>query len=110
MGGRHSRRKGAQYERDIANLLKKHGYSKAVRSGHRQAQIGDGSGDVSGLPGFHIECKRVKRIGRIYDWMDQADRTCQSDDVRLVVCRADQRENLVVMRLGDFLEIIKEQR
>jgi len=103
-----SRVKGKGYELEIASLLREYGY-EGRRTGQRQAQIGDGSPDVDGLPGYHIECKRVARIGRVYDWIEQADRTCQSDAVSIVFCRGNNKESLVILRARDFLDLIADE-
>ena len=52
-----SNRKGKEGERELANLLKdRYGYD--CRRG-QQFCGSNGDADVVGLPGIHIECKRV---------------------------------------------------
>ena len=54
-----SRRKGADGERELAKKLKEYGYD--TRRG-QQYSGANGDADVVGLPGIHIECKRVERL------------------------------------------------
>ena len=56
MGGK-SQRKGADGERELAAVLREYGYS-IQRGG--SLSFGEVP-DLSGLPGIHIECKRVER-------------------------------------------------
>ena len=109
MSGKHSRDKGKRYELEVAALLRSYGWGCAKRTGHRQAQIGDGSPDVEGLSGWFLECKRYKKIGKIYDWLRQAVDTCQDGRHPVVFCRADNEESLVVLRATDFLEVVTSE-
>ena len=65
-----SRQKGASGERELAKKLRKYGYE--CRRG-QQFNGADGSADVIGLPGIHIECKRVERLN-LEDAMAQSRR------------------------------------
>ena len=58
-----SRAKGARGERELAEILRCYGFS--ARRG-QQYRGGADSPDVMGLPGIHIEVKRVERLN-IYD-------------------------------------------
>jgi len=107
--GKSQRDKGKNYELEVAELLRTFGWSMAKRSGHRQAQIGDGSPDVDGLSGYFIECKRYASIGRVYKWLQQAIDTCQDGRVPVVFMRGDREESLVVIRATDFLEIVTKE-
>lgn len=68
-----SRRKGADGERELAKKLKEYGYD--TRRG-QQYSGANGDADVVGLPGIHIECKRVERLN-INEAMEQAARDCK---------------------------------
>ena len=105
MPGKHSRGKGSGYEREIANYLKSFGYD-AKRTGQYQSQTGNAAPDVSGLPGFWIECKRMKNIA-IHKWMQQAIDASNLDDIPIVVCRGDNKESLVVIDLDDFMDVLR---
>lgn len=64
-----SNRKGKEGERELANLLKdRYGYD--CRRG-QQFCGSNGDADVVGLPGIHIECKRVEKLN-IYEAVEQS--------------------------------------
>ena len=63
-----SREKGARGERELAEFLRGYGYDS--RRG-QQYSGANGDADVVGLPGIHIECKRVEKTA-INDWLEQA--------------------------------------
>ena len=62
-------RKGADGERKLASLLRDHGY---VTERGGVDSFGERP-DLSGLPGIHIECKRVERLD-LAKAMDQSIR------------------------------------
>lgn len=101
-----SRAKGAAAERELANLLKARGYE--ARRGQQFAGGGD-SPDVIGLPGYHIEAKRVENLS-LYKALDQATRDAGVDNTPLVVHRRNQREWVAILRLEDFLNILEKHR
>ena len=57
--GKSQREKGKRGERELAGKLRDHGYD--CRRGQQFCGI-SGDADVIGLPGIHIECKRVERL------------------------------------------------
>ena len=65
-------RKGKKGELEVARLCRKEGYE-----GRRSAQFcgnnEEGTADVVGLPGIHIEVKRVEHLN-LDDALDQARR------------------------------------
>lgn len=99
-----SRQKGAAAERELANILKANGYE--ARRG-QQFKGGAESPDVVGLDGFHIEAKRVEAFA-LYPALDQATRDAAAGSTPIVVHRRNGREWVVVIRLEDFLKIVKE--
>ena len=67
-----SQRKGASGEKELAAVLKGYGY--AVQRG---GSLTFGAvPDLVGLPGVHIECKRVERLN-LYEAMRQAQRDAE---------------------------------
>lgn len=62
-----SRRKGAEFERALAKMLRNYGYE--CRRG-QQFCGANGDADVAGLPGIHIEAKAVEKLN-LYDAMAQ---------------------------------------
>ena len=99
--GKASRDKGKRGEREVAQILREHGYDA-----HRGQQYKGGadSPDVVGLPGFHIEVKRTEQA-RVYDFMEQAKAESAAGEIPLVVHRQNGREWLAVMTFSDFLEV-----
>ena len=55
-----SKLKGGRGEREFAALCRDEGYEDTKRG--QQFQGGADSPDVKGLPGIHIEVKRVERL------------------------------------------------
>ena len=98
-----SRAKGARGERELAKKLREYGYD--CRRGQQYSGI-EGK-DVVGLPGIHIECKRVERLN-IYDAIAQAVRDAKSDEKPAVFHRKNNCEWLVTMRLEDWIELYRE--
>lgn len=104
MSGRKSQRKGAEGERELAALLREHGYN-IERGG--SCSFGEVP-DLSGLPGIHIECKRAETL-RLSEWMSQAERDAQrfGGGVPAVFFRRSRSPWCVVMKLEDWLELYK---
>lgn len=98
-----SRAKGAAAERELANILKEKGYD--ARRG-QQFHGGGDSPDVVGLPGYHIEAKRVEQFA-LYPALDQATRDAKAGTTPIVVHRRNGREWVVCIRLEDFLRIVE---
>ena len=104
-----SRQKGARGERELAKKFKEYGFD--CRRGQQYSGI-EGE-DVIGLPGIHIECKRVERLN-IYDAVDQAKRDSGKNDLPFgynlpaVFHRKNNCEWLVTMTLDDWMEIYRE--
>ena len=104
MGGRSSQRKGASGERELAALLREHGYDI-----HRGGSLSFGEvPDLSGLPGIHVECKRAETL-RMSEWMAQAEWDSQrfGDGAPAVFFRRSRSPWCVVMKLEDWLELYR---
>jgi len=99
--GKSQRTKGHQFERDIVNFLKEKGYDAA----RNLTQTRDSGGDIN-LPRWLIECKRYANIGRVYDWLDQAVTAASGIQKPIVIAKADRKEEIVIMRLSDFIEVM----
>lgn len=99
-----SRSKGARGERELARVLKEHGYE--CRRGQQYCGA-SGDADVIGLPGVHIECKRVERLN-LMDAIAQAVRDARKGLLPAVFHRRDRCEWLVTMRLEDWIVIYRE--
>lgn len=101
-----SRDKGARGERELTKALREYGYE--CRRGQQYCGA-NGDADVIGLPGIHIECKRVERLN-IEDAMTQAIRDRREGEYPAVFHRKNNCKWLVTMRLEDWIEIYKEWR
>lgn len=98
-----SREKGAAGERELAQILRAYGFE--ARRG-QQFSAANGDPDVVGMPGVHIECKRVERLN-IYEAMAQSINDARIGETPVVMHRKNREEWLVSMRLGDFIKLYK---
>jgi Holliday junction resolvase len=96
-----SRDKGKRGERELAHKLQEYGYS--TRRG-QQYSGANGDADVVGMPGIHIECKRVEHLN-IYDAISQSVHDARRDEIPAVFHRKNNAEWLVTLRLDDFMKI-----
>ena len=98
-----SRNKGKRGELELANLLKSYGYE--TRRGVQYSGI-NGDADVVGLPGIHIECKRVEKLN-IETAMEQSNRDARYGEIPTVMHRSDRKQWLVTMPLVDWMELFQ---
>lgn len=106
MGKINSRKKGAEGERELAKILREHGYES--RRG-QQFCGKNGDADVVGLPGIHIECKRVERLD-LNAAMKQAMEDAKNYDRPCVFHRKNRDFWKVTMTLEDFLEMYRREQ
>lgn len=99
-----SRRKGAEFERTLAKMLRNFGYE--CRRGQQYCGA-NGDADVVGLPGIHIEAKAVERLN-LYDAMAQAKRDAREGELPAVFHKKNRCKVLVTMEIDDFMEIYRE--
>nr|PZN07691.1 MAG: hypothetical protein DIU64_11895 [Caldicoprobacter oshimai] len=95
--GKKSRNKGMAAEREVVNLLEKHG-CKAQRTAPLQAAKGAESGaDVLLDDTYRIEVKRRRDgFSSLYKWLESAD---------FLFLRADRKQYIVAMPVEMFLEL-----
>lgn len=98
-----SRQKGARGERELAAVLREHGYD--CRRGQQYCGA-NGDADVVGLPGIHIECKRVESLN-IHKAIEQAKRDARENELPAVFHRKNGKPWLVTMTLEDWMKIFK---
>lgn len=98
-----SRNKGAVGERELAAKLREYGYN--CRRG-QQYSGANGDADVVGLPGIHIEVKRVEKLN-LYDAMAQSVRDAKAGEIPTVFHRKNNKEWLVTLRMDDFMKMYK---
>lgn len=102
--GRSQQRKGADGERELARVLAEYGYDL-----QRGGSLSFGEvPDLVGLPGVHIEVKRVERLN-VSQAMGQAIRDSERfhDGVPTLFHRRNREPWLVTMRLEDWMGIYK---
>ena len=99
-----SREKGKRGERELSSILRAYGYD--CRRGQQYCGS-NGDADVVGLPGVHIEVKRVEKLN-IYDAISQAVRDALKSLIPIVFHRKNNCEWLVTLRLDDFMKIYRE--
>lgn len=100
-----SREKGAAGERELANELKRYGYP--ARRGQQFCGL-NGEPDVVGVPGLHIECKRVERLN-LEAAMKQSERDARPTEIPVVIHRRNREEWKVTMRLDEFMGLWNEK-
>ena len=107
MAGRGSQRKGAAGERELAAILREYGYD-CTRGG--SLSFGE-IPDLSGLPGIHVECKRVERLN-VGEAMEQSIRDSErmQDGIPTLFHRRNRKPWLVTRRLSDWIQLYKESR
>ena len=102
MGGK-SARKGANGERELAAILRDHGYD-IQRGG--SLSFGEVP-DLSGLPGIHIEVKRRENVN-LSAALEQAQRDAtRFGGLPAVFHRANRQNWRVTMALSDWMELYR---
>lgn len=99
-----SREKGKRGERELAGVLRDYGYD--TRRGQQYCGT-NGDADVVGLPGIHIEVKRVERLN-LEDAMAQSKRDARAEEIAAVMHRKNHCPWLVTVSLEDFMQIYSE--
>lgn len=109
-----SREKGKRGELELSHFLKDHGFINAKRG--QQYCGAHGDADVEGLPGVHIECKRVEKLN-IDEAMEQSDRDSYADSIKhgfrvipAVFHRRNGKKWKVTMWADDFIELYRAWR
>ncbi|TXI11695.1 MAG: hypothetical protein E6Q76_02130 [Rhizobium sp.] len=98
-----SKTKGKTGEREIAALLREYGFGGARGV---QYQGGKDSADVTGLPGYHIEVKRVERFD-LEAAMAQARSDADGAAVPVVFHRKSKHGWVVVLDADKFLQLVR---
>ena len=97
-----SQRKGADGERELAAVLREYGYDMERGGSLTFGEVPD----LVGLPGVHIECKRVERLN-VPAAMQQAVKDSQRfrDGMPALFHRRNRQPWLVTIRLEDFMQL-----
>ena len=99
-----SRDKGKRGEREVALILREHGFE--ARRGQQYCGA-NGDADVVGVPGLHIEVKRTEKF-RMYEALDQAINDAREDELPVVFTRKNNCDWVACLRLDDFMALFKE--
>lgn len=102
-----SKRKGCAGEREFAALCRENGIDSAARG--QQFHGGIDSPDVKGLPGVHVEVKRVEKLN-VLEAMNQAVRDADGQAVPIVAHRRNRAPWLITMRAEDWFELYRKWR
>ncbi len=105
MSGAHSRRKGAQWERELVHRFRDAMPNATVRRG-LQSRSGHEAPDVD-VPVFWVEAKHHKRTNS-REAMRQAAAACPPGRWAIAVTKDDHQPALVTMPLDDFLDLVRE--
>lgn len=107
--GKASRNKGKRGELEIVKVLKVAGYEKAQRSAQFKGNTGQAP-DVEGLPGIHIEVKRVERLNlrKAYEQAVNDSKENGNNDIAAVFHRGSYQPWMVTLSLEDFLKLYKK--
>lgn len=101
---KNSRRKGKSGELELVHKFNEYGFN--CRRGQQYCGA-NGDPDVIGLPGIHVECKRVEKLN-LYNAMLQAKGDAREEELPAVFHRRNNCGWLVTMELDDWMKIYRE--
>lgn len=99
-----SKQKGKRGEIEFSKLCRENGYDTR-RTAQYCGNTGDAA-DVVGLPGIHIEIKRVERLN-LEDAMAQAIHDSMGEKVPIVAHRKNNCDWLITMRAEDWFNLYR---
>lgn len=103
--GKSQRRKGHNFERHVAGLLRAEFPALKIARGWQSRGGGKEEPDVV-FPGLHIECKRGK-LPSPRKALAQALDDARDGALPVAVVKDDRKEAFVVMRLDDWLPMLR---
>ena len=103
--GKAQQRKGAAGERELAAILGEYGYICDRGGSYSLGAVPD----LIGLPGIHIEVKRVEKLN-VVEAMEQSirDSDRMKDGIPALFHRRNRKPWLVTMRLEDWISLYRE--
>lgn len=99
-----SNEKGKRGERELANKFRDHGFD--CRRGQQYCGA-NGDADVVGIPGIHVECKRVEKLN-IDDAVKQAVRDKKEGELPAVFHRRNGEEWKFTMPFESWIQMYIE--
>lgn len=102
MGKIDSRAKGARFERQLAKMLREHGYEAERGCQHAG---GKDSPDVKhNMHRIHIEAKDVEKLN-IWNALEQSKRDAGDDEIPVVMFKRNRTQVYVAMPFEEFIEM-----
>ncbi len=102
-----ARRRGKTFELEVATICRNHGFVNAGRTSDGRTQ--NGRGDIAGIPGYSIECKRTNAFSIRTSWAQATDQ-CLPGERPIVVTRWDRGPLLSVVAFEDLLRLIESDQ
>lgn len=99
--GSSERRKGIVFEREVATVLRSHGLEADRTVQNAGVYL---RGDLTGVAGYHFECKR-QEVLRLPTWIRQATDEC-GDAVPVVVFRQNRGEAWAAIQLEQLARLL----
>lgn len=99
-----SKKKGAAGEREFANYCKTKGFDTRRTAQYNGKEL-DSKADVIGIPGIHIEVKRVEKLN-IDAAVEQAVRDSKGHgEIPMVAHRKNNKQWLITMTADDWFKL-----
>ena len=104
--GKSSRAKGKRGELEVSKAFQAAGFPDARRA-QQYNGVAAGNADILGVPGLHVEVKRVERLNltAAYEQSARDAETAGKGEVPIVVHRKSREPWMVTLSLQDFLKI-----
>lgn len=99
-----SKQKGAAGEREFANYCRTKGFDVRRTAQYNGKEL-ESLADVVGIPGIHVEVKRVEHLN-IDNAIDQAIRDNAGNDIPIVAHRKNNRPWLITMTAEDWFRLV----
>jgi hypothetical protein len=106
LSGAGARRKGHDYEREVARIFAEVFGPERVRRGLQYRDGADAPDVVT--PVFWVECKRGKRTEPKAALKQALEASLGKGLWPIAVCKDDKAPPIVTMHLEDFLELVRE--
>jgi hypothetical protein len=103
-----SKKKGAAGEREFSHFCQQYGYDCRRTAQYNGKEL-DSKADIVGLPGIHVEVKRVENLN-IHKAMSQAVRDGHGKKIPIVAHRKNHTEWLITMRAEDWFKLYNETK
>jgi len=100
-----SKRKGSQFERQMAAILRAEIWPECYTSRFMGSAWDDYNGiDLTGTPGFHIQCKAMERTPPYHNILKAMP---QGKKTNIVIHKRNNSGCIVALELDDFIKLVK---